>query len=101
MNADGSHMNPNFPGKRGCFIDKRDSKKISLVDYPTWSSKNGRFVSGEMNTPIPDGKPFEKAFKILEEATEFAKDEGYVICTDPWTKPKFEKRKDYQEDVEA
>ena len=101
MNINGeNHMNPNYPNKRGCLIDKRDRKSITVVDYPTWANKNGRFVSGEMNVPIPDNEPFEKKVETLEEAFDFARAEGYVVCTDPWTKPQYDKQKPIQEDDE-
>lgn len=95
-------MNPIYPKQRGCFFDKRTEGKVIVVDYPTWASKNGRYVAGEMNQPIPDGQEYMVECKSFEEAHEFAAANNYVVCDDPWTKRvKFEKKPAHEDEPEA
>lgn len=77
-------MNPIYPQKRGCFLDKRTPGKVIVVDYPTWSSKNVQYVQGEFNNPIEDGKESSREFATIEAAKEFCELDHYVICSDPW-----------------
>lgn len=81
-----THMNPNFPITRGCFIDKRAKGKFTVVDYPSWSNDNGHYVKGEFNTPMTEN--YTREFKTLKEAVDFTKADNYVICNDPWSSPK-------------
>lgn len=79
------HLNPIFPNRRGCFIDRYSKKaegKVLVVDYPTWHLENGDWVPGA-NDRIPEGQPFSKEFNTLAEAKEFAAAENYLICTMP------------------
>ena len=87
-------MNPIYPSQRGCFIDKRNGKVV-VVDYPTWSAKNGKYVQGEFNMPIEDGKESSREFASVEEAKDFCVADNYVICTDPWA-PKVEQPRDQE-----
>ena len=77
------HMNPTFPQQRGCFIEVNEKTgKCSVVDYPTWTVKNGRWFPGA-NEPIPDGQDFEKPFENKEAALAWCKEENYVVCDYP------------------
>lgn len=77
------HLNPVYPNTRGCFIDRYSVKgKILVVDYPTWTLDNGKYVSNA-NARIPAGQPYSKEFDTLDEARAFADSENYVICTMP------------------
>lgn len=77
------HMNPNYPKQRGCFIDvNKETGRCSVVDYPTWTVKNGRWFPGA-NEPIADGQDYERPFATKEEAFEFCKAENYVVCSFP------------------
>lgn len=79
------YMNPTYPQQRGCFIEVNEKTgKCSVVDYPTWSSKNGRYVC-DGNSPIPEGKDWQKSFDSKEAALEFCKSENYVVCSFPKT----------------
>lgn len=79
------HLNPDYPNRRGCFIDrfsKAKENKILVVDYPTWHLENGEYVTGG-NERIPAGQSYMKEFDTLEAARAFAENENYLICTMP------------------
>lgn len=83
------HLNPDYPNRRGCFIDrfsKAKESKILVVDYPTWHLEND--IEPELsipypNSPIPAGQPNSREFDTLDDARAFAAAENYVICTMP------------------
>lgn len=81
------HMNPDFPKQRGCFITPKDAAyedACKVVDYPTWSLKNGREPLCS-NPGIEAGVDFEKSFASKREALEFCAAERYVVCAHPKT----------------
>lgn len=76
-------MNPNYPQPRGCFIEEdKTSGTCQVIDYPTWTVKNGRWFPGA-NDPIPDGLVNTLSFATKQDALEFCKDDHYVICSYP------------------
>ena len=75
--------NIDFPKQRGCFVEiNKKTGACSVVDYPTWSAKNGRFLFGD-NKPFPDGMECETSFATVDEARAFCKEQNYVFCAHP------------------
>lgn len=75
--------NIDFPKPRGCFIEhNQKTGACSVVDYPTWSAKNG-WALLDGNKPLPNDVEVEIPFATREEAYAYCNEQNYVICARP------------------
>ena len=72
--------NVDFPQQRGCFIEINEKTgERTLVDYPTWSLKNGR-APVSANAALPEDMECTITFPTAEEAQAYCKEQNYVCC---------------------